>query len=408
MIKAKLKVWISLILLCLFVVNLPTIYTVLSEKINEWVKSNEVYQTVRIDIDINDVALKNRLSGQTSRLANDHVTEILVGTDNPDIIITKEELEKPGYEKLDKFLYVPYAMFANPYFANNSGVFTQLSDYTYSKDMKTILEAIEQGVTWEAFGLKNRDAVNIDSPVSLSIPYERSEAYQSIREYFMYVLNNYKEPTDEEIPALAKRTDLILSRCEKVESMVSKFQSDKWFKTILFCPESIISEAGKRFDTSAEIVPTKTIRDEYSVYVKAEKMEAMKDVIMDASFLSITGFRNKERNDFDNAGSYKRTAEIFDYISVKEIPETESPAKEEKTEVMTPSKQAEETKETEPETKETVEQTVNEERVPEAEEETAAEADEVAEEGFGIPGTVLVVTLLLVVLGLFIMLVIIE
>lgn len=404
MIKSKLKVWVWLILICLFITNLPNIYSVVKDKITEYNEMNEIRQTLSINIDTNDVTMKNRLSGEALRV-DDFYTSIVISSDNPDVIITKQNIEKDGYEKLEKFLYVPYVMISNPYLPSRNNCFSSLGDYTYSKNMIYILEAIEKDMTWKDIGLDDENTVKKDERVSLTIPDERTEAYKNIRTYFMYVLNGYKEPTEENSAELMTRVNNILSKCEKVENIPTMFKQKSWFKVILFCPESVIANAGESFNKCIEIVPEKTIRDEYNVYVKPEKLEIAKGVFKNPTFLYKTGFRNKEYNDLENAERYIRTAEVFDFVDITNDIEWTST-------VQNTNTQSQETVEAESteETKETVEEPQDDESVTDEMSGAAAEenveetnADEESDEGGVDFITVFIIVVLVIVMVAFLL-----
>lgn len=312
--KSKLKVWLLIIVVASIISSIPGIIN--NYKVKK--AAEDIYTTCVIDIDVDDTVLKNRVSGSMIDVAGENV-KIMISSDNPDIIISENEKTKSGYVELKDYLYIPYVMVANPNLKGaDQECFNKVSgNYTkYEKDIRYILKAIEEDKKWCDIGIENSSVIdNGNNKVTLIIPNEYNNAYQKIREYFIFALNDYKKPDANEINELAKRVDLILEKCEKSENIASLFTKSTWFKSIIFCPESIISERHSNFKNNCMIIsPGKTFRSKYNVYIKNEKLDEMKKILTSYTFLELTGYRNVVRNETTQSKYYKSTFEIFDYI----------------------------------------------------------------------------------------------
>lgn len=312
--KSKLKVWLFIIVIASIISSIPGIINNYKAK----KAAEDIYTTCVIDIDVDDTVLKNRVSGSMIDVAGENV-KIMISSDNPDIIISENEKNKSGYVELKNYLYIPFVMVANPNLKGaDQECFNKVSgNYTkYEKDIRYILKAIEEDKKWSDIGIENSSVIdNGNNKVTLIIPNDYNSAYQKIREYFILALNDYKKPDANEINELAKRVDLILEKCEKSENIASLFTKSTWFKSIIFCPESIISERHTNFKNNCMIIsPGKTFRSKYNVYIKNEKLDEMKKILTSYTFLELTGYRNVVHNETTQSKYYKSTFEIFDYI----------------------------------------------------------------------------------------------
>lgn len=377
--KSKLKTWLVLIIISLVISVLPRVVRTIIEKKQAQREAAETYTEWMIDIQHGNAALKNRLSGQILSVNGGNV-KLVTGSDNADIVISDKEEELDGYTELKDYLYIPYIMVVNPNLSSNQDCFNRTSDKKekYTKDIRYILSAIENEQKWKDIGLDQENVAK--GNVSLMIPDEYSEAYPMIREYFIWTLNNYKEPDGNERQELAKRADAILEKCIKVENLASEFDKNSWFKGVILCPESIIAERPKSFKNSCPVIaPTKTIRDTYNVYVKAEKTDDAKEILKSYMFLEVSGYRNRDYNDISNSSSYSYSFDTFDFIKIGdveayEIPDISEVGKKTEANDIETEEETKEVTETEEETKEeTMEET--EESIEEATEESA-ESDE--------------------------------
>ncbi|WP_373261900.1 hypothetical protein [Hungatella hathewayi] len=314
-IKANWKVWLIMIIVAIVITFAPTTIT----KIKEQRKAESTYDTFIIDIKADNLSLKNRISGKIINV-NGKNLKIIVNSENPDLIIAREKKEITGYSELENYLYVPYIMVANPNLRNNSqSCFYEVNGegyLRYSKDIRYILSAIETGKTWKEMGFEEDSIIgDLNEPVTLVIQAEYDNSYDDMKKYFMLALNDFKVPTKMESADLEARANAILSKCVKTEDISYLFNQNKWFKDILFVPESVISENLSSFKKRYTVIsPGKTMRSEYSTYVKSEKNDEIKEIIKSKEFLELTGFRNKDYNNILDSKYYKSSFEIFDFI----------------------------------------------------------------------------------------------
>ena len=315
--KSKLKIWVILIITSLIISALLGAVRNTMEKKREKREEENVYTEWTIDIRHGDTTTKNRLSGRKIDVNGKNV-KLIIKTESPDIIISNKNEESEEYIELKDYLYIPYIMVANPFISNNQFCFNSTNEKKekYTKDIRYILSAIENEQTWKDIGLDQENVAK--GNVSLMIPDEYSEAYPMIKEYFIWALNNYKEPNGNERQELTERVDAILEKCVKIENLAAQFDKSSWFNGILLCPESIIAERPKSFKNSFSVIaPTKTICDTYNVYVKTEKADEAKEILMSYTFLEVSGYRNKDYNNISSSSSYSYSFETFDFIHMK-------------------------------------------------------------------------------------------
>jgi len=376
-VKLKWKFWLILIVVCFIISKVPPCIIQYNEKKASEEEAAKVYSTCVIDIRQNNPALKNRISGEMIHINGTNV-KVISSSENPDIIISEKKDSLDGYDELEDFLYVPYIMVANPNLIGTSQTcFNPVNNdkEKFSKDIRYILEAMEEGKKWKDIGIDNDNVIgNKKDNVTLMIPTRYTNEYQKIKNYCIYALNNYSKPKNEdEYAILLARVNNILNQCIEVENIEAEFTQSSWFEGIILCKESIISEMPKYFTRKKCVViaPTTTIKDTYQVYVKKEKADELKDILKDYSFLELTGFRNKEYNEISNSSYYKRSFEVFDCIEVNNISEIYQkvmPAT-----IATKSNAEETTKET---TEETIKETAIETKESTEETETTEESSE--------------------------------
>lgn len=362
-IKSKWKTWLFLIVIAVAIKVLPGYVNTFLTQRAEKKQADAIVTTYTIEVEDVNPAIKNKILGETIKVNNTNI-KFANSFGEPDIIITRSEETYDGYTELKKYLYVPYVMVANPNLASSSQeYFGEIAKNKYKKDIRYILSAMEEDKKWKDLGL-NGDSI-VKGNVSFIIPDEYSVGYNDIREYFILALNDFKMPSEDEINELSLRVDNILAKCTKVESIQSEFTKNSWFKQIVFCEESIIAERPSDFGKCAIINPGKTIKADYNVYIKKDKLEEVKIILKSYKFLELSGFRNVEYNNILDSEPYSRSFTVFDYVNAK-IPE-------ELQRHITPI--VEETKEikSDEETVETVEETEKSEKESEKETETSTE-----------------------------------
>lgn len=245
---------------------------------------------------------------------------------NPDIIITKNDDPKEGYEKLEDFLYTPFVLLTKDGWENDDSSINHLTEngiHKYTKDIRYILEAIEQNKTWEEIGMTNEDILGkTDSPVTLKIPNKHTEDYQEIKSYIMMVLNDYN-PYDNKIE-LEKRADLILSKCIEVESVTSLVNSlygnsKKVDFGMVLCKESVIADCSHNDFDIAVINIIHPVKVSYNLYVKKDidgKIDIVKQIVQAKKFYSSTGLRNIESNKGIKNSDLDEVLQVLDCIEL--------------------------------------------------------------------------------------------
>ena len=297
MIKAKLKVWITLFVIYILIHSFGGYVTAFIEGLFK--------QPVEYKISIETEGNKNAINNKKIKTSSEKVL-LSYSNQNPDIIITKNDDPKEGYEKMEDFLYTPFVLLTKDGWENDDSSINHLTEngiHKYTKDIRYILEAIEQNKTWEEIGMTNEDVLGkTDSTVTLKIPNKHTEDYQEIKSYIMMVLNDYN-PYDNKIE-LEKRADLILSKCIEVESVTSLVNSlygntKKVDFGMVLCKESVIADCSYNDFNIAVINIIHPVKVSYNLYVKKDidgKIDIVKQIVQAKKFYSSTGLRNIESN----------------------------------------------------------------------------------------------------------------
>lgn len=382
-IKVKYKIWLTILAACVICSVLMRVIPQIKANKEEKQKNNITYT---IQMDTNDQALNSRIANQAISFNNADVTFLNTKID-PDIIITENEGLYEGYEKLDGVLYTPFTLFTNQYlykgyednWLNKSN---EHGTDKYSKDIRILLEAIEDGKTWRDLGAVESHIVNLDDSVQLYIPTKYHPSYELLRQYIAVALNNYEPLDDNNVEELTLRADKILAKSKQVE--LSAFIEDSEVYGLLLAQESLISECSSIFKnyTRGIVYPGKSISMEYYVYAKPEKANGIKELTKSKGFWELFGLRSSYGN---NTGEknimFDRCFDVVDVFKVNdiklpacEIPETATEtqkATEESTQIETSANETEPLEESEENTDaESSEETISEE---ESEQETKTE-----------------------------------
>lgn len=348
-IKAKWKIWVMMLVIA---VGLKFGLALFKDFL-ETKKQDAIVSEVRIDFQEEDAKYKNIVAEKKIKVDGKNY-KIIATSDDPDLIITKSDKKLEGYTKKENFLYIPLIMVANPKFQQSENFFNKIDSYQYEKDFRLILKAMEEGKTWRDIGISSTSVVeNSKDEVSMIIPNEYDKSYQEIKDYILLALNDYKEPTEDEMTDLLKRTNAILAKCEKVDNISTLFNQSTWFKGIILCEENIIAKERNSFTGNCIVISTgKTKRSRYNVYMKNSNIEDLTSLITNIGFLEKTGYRSNDTN-ISKSDSYAYSFQVFDFIDVDvkypdsidlDVKSVET-AKNEKTEVKE-TKETEETKET--------------------------------------------------------------
>ena len=215
-------------------------------------------------------------------------------SDNADLIIDKPNLEKDGYTEYNNAFYSPLVVIMpNRAFEANSGLVITDTSYSQSsrtatKNLRVILEAMEQDKTWEEFGF-NKEIT--EGKVQLAIP----DKYSNLRPYIkdLFILNLADEINENNILDLSLRADKIMEKCYQVEDIETylraNFEKDGFGKIALIMPEYMISDYNSMFYVDVEetnsyfvpVYPTKTTAINYSLYFKDEITKELKTKLLE-------------------------------------------------------------------------------------------------------------------------------
>lgn len=317
MIKAKLKVWITLFVIYILIHSFGGYVTAFIEGLFK--------QPVEYKISIETEGNKNAINNKKIKTSSEKVL-LSYSNQNPDIIITKNDDPKEGYEKMEDFLYTPFVLLTKDGWENDDSSINHLTEngiHKYTKDIRYILEAIEQNKTWEEIGMTNEDVLGkTDSTVTLKIPNKHTEDYQEIKSYIMMVLNDYN-PYDNKIE-LEKRADLILSKCIEVESVTSLVNSlygntKKVDFGMVLCKESVIADCSYNDFNIAVINIIHPVKVSYNLYVKKDidgKIDIVKQIVQAKKFYSSTGLRNIESNKGIKYSDLDEVLQVLDCIEL--------------------------------------------------------------------------------------------
>lgn len=237
MFKGRLGIWI-LVLVIAFAATF--FYT----HIPIWAEKTEVTAYVDVTED------KDFDSFLTSFKLKKH---LLVKSENmnSDIIFSDNIEEKEGYEKINGALYSPIVAFVSANVQKYpEGFVRPSSDSTIRQvDLKSILEGVEEGLTWDKLGVNTKV---VKETVILTIPNESSEYYDDVVELFYLTLNNGKILTDEDRENLRPRVEYILNKCNKVVSILDAILSEHEKPSVngkfFIAPEFLYKRLGNSVD----------------------------------------------------------------------------------------------------------------------------------------------------------------
>lgn len=320
-VKAKYKVWLSILVVCLiysvFVKVIPQIKADKEEQ-----RKNDITYTIQMDT--KDQALNSRIANQTITYNNANVTFLNTRVE-PDIIITDKEDTYDGYEKIEGGLYTSFTIFTNRYlykgydddWLNKSN---EHGKDKYSKDIRMLLEAIEKGKTWGELGASKSYVVEADEPVKLYIPTKYHPSYEFLRQYIAVALNDYEPLNENNIKELTARADQILAKSKQTE--LSAFVEDSDIHGLLLAPESTMAECYTIFKnyTRGIIYPGKSIVMEYDLYVRPEKADHVKEITKSKGFWELFGLRSTYGNNTGEKNClFERCFDVVDLVAASDI-----------------------------------------------------------------------------------------
>lgn len=289
MYKSRLGIWggaVSVIVCIILCIKLFT-----------WI-GTDTSQTYNLYCHTPDNVLKTAITN----VGGDYRFNLYDSKEDAEIIIQPSSDEViAGYSKYSNYVYTPLVLFARSTCLNNDSGFTVLngnsSNSTAYKDLLIILEAMEEGKTYEDIGINKKTATG---EVKLAIPSKTSVYYSYVEELFYVTLNNGEIPTEAEKTSLKTRVDDLLKECIKVEDIGAKiielYEKDSKEYTLFIGPECIITRNKYAFNTTNDdawcsVYLNYTVPYSYDLFVKTDNKETLLNAFSKGKFSSVTGYR---------------------------------------------------------------------------------------------------------------------
>jgi hypothetical protein len=202
MFKGRLVIWITVICLCL---GIPYF----TDKIPKWFETTDIFISSKIgDTNVTEKMVDNRYG------------DILVKSthENADIIIASTTDDIPyNYTVKEDILYSPLVMYITASVESvNTGFIRINNTNSYKIDLMTILNAMEEGKSWQDIGINKNILVG---KVTLCIPNKNSWYYKEVENLFYINLNGGRMPTNAEKTVLKPRVESLMDKCNSVDSI---------------------------------------------------------------------------------------------------------------------------------------------------------------------------------------------
>ena len=233
---------------------------------------------------------------------------------NANVIFSLSNEDIQGFKKYEDYLISPMIMFAgNHALYDDSGfsVSNLSSDFMYrrgSKDLQSILLAMEQGKKWEDLGIKE---TCLSGPITLHIPDKNSPYHPLVKELFL--INLGENITEENIDSLLERVNNLINKCVLVEDvknfMANNTRKDEMEKVMVIAPEYVLKNNSGAFSGNGNdkkitymmpIYPTKTVALNYTLYIKEDVETDFVNKILDKynskEIVKKTGLRTMYHN----------------------------------------------------------------------------------------------------------------
>lgn len=210
MLKGKIVIWITVIAVCFGV-------TFFWNNIPKWTHKDIVSASFDVSSDKDmPIFVTDKKIGKV---------KVITGSLENDVIISDSIEQLNGFKKIDNLFYSPIVGFVSHSAINNPEGFIRLSSSTDTRqiDLKVILEGMENDSTWKDIGVSTKV---VKGNIILTIPNETSPYYKDVENLFYITLNSGKEVTDEDREVLENRVNNILSKCDKVSSILDAIMSE--------------------------------------------------------------------------------------------------------------------------------------------------------------------------------------
>ena len=252
-------------------------------------------------------------------------------TNSPDVIIDLPEKEHKTYKENKDYWYSPMVLYSGNFVLEEDSGFIignlddQKSYRNASKNLKPILEAIENDKTWKDVGVNSKELK--DKKVKLIIPDEYSKLHNYVKELFFVNLGGYDNMPEEDFIILMNRVSKIIHKCEKVEDIntyLTNAVENKKTSFVAVASEYVMNDNyAFSTDNSAyltPIYPQKTISVRYSIYTKQDLSRELEEKLLDKynsdKIKDKTNFRTVYNTDNDYLD---RAYRVVDNVNTKNI-----------------------------------------------------------------------------------------
>lgn len=315
MFRAKFKVWALVLVLCVaanFAINL--VNNIASGK----------YGKPDINISYN-LSSANTLA---EKMNNNKVSGFRVSARNyldtssdVEIIFSNSDEEINGFDRVEKAVYSPLVVYVMNSVRNDdmSSLFWRNSNGSYAPwniDLYGILEAMEDGDTWQDLGMSPKV---LNGPIELYISNKQGGYYDEVVELFYVTLNGGEVPSESERIALAPRVNALIAKCHQTSDVrgilseaASKDYDNKINGVIAIAPEYLYMGSERAFSSnysSSAYGPfylKNSINQYVNVYLKSGSS-------LGERFLTAM----KEKKDFMNYTGWRVRGSTFDVHEVK-------------------------------------------------------------------------------------------
>lgn len=242
-----------------------------------------------------------------------------------------------GFTEYQNIIYSPLVLYVGDHAFNSDSGFSvneienSKSSRSVSKDLKTILLAMEEGKTWQDIGINEKC---LSGEIKLTIPDENNNWRPFVKELFL--INLGEEISSENIETLLERVENLMKKCNTTEDIHNflkmNTERDDFQKVAVIAPEFLMKkDTGTTFYTSENndeeqtyfvpIYPTKTVSLNYSLYLNnnfdKDKQNSVFRLYSGEEMLLKTGFRTT----YQKIAAKNIDSCTIDDIQIKNMPQ---------------------------------------------------------------------------------------
>lgn len=242
-----------------------------------------------------------------------------------------------NFTEYQNAIYSPLVLYVGDHAYNSDSGFSvneienSKSSRSVSKDLKTILLAMEEGKTWQDIGINEKC---LTGEIKLTIPDENNNLRPYVKELFL--INLGEEVSSENIDTLLERAENLMKKCNVTEDIHNflkmNSERDDFQKVAVVAPEYLMKiDTGTTFYTSENsdkkqtyfvpIYPTKTVSLNYSLYLNnnfdKEKQNSIFKLYSGEEIFLKTGFRTT----YQKIAAKNIDSSTINDIQIKNIPQ---------------------------------------------------------------------------------------